>query len=59
MELPKQEVFYTYFVEFTEVFGNWDCKSGMITLRSFPLPSMIIELGEVKVLETWKQEIKQ
>lgn len=48
-----------YFPEFTEVFGSWDCKSGMITLREFPLPSMIVELGETKVLETWKKEIKQ
>ena len=48
-----------YFPEFTDVFGSWDCKSGMITLREFPLPSMIVELGEIKVLETWKKEIKQ
>jgi len=48
-----------YFPEFSEVFGSWDCKSGMITLREFPLPSMIVKLGENKVLETWKKEIKQ
>lgn len=48
-----------YFPEFPTVFGNWECKSGMITLKSFPLPSMIVELGEAKVLETWKKEIKQ
>ena len=48
-----------YFPEFTEVFGSWDCKSGMITLREFPLPSMIVDLGEAKVLEIWKREIKQ
>lgn len=48
-----------YFPEFTEVFGTWDCKSGIITLRQFPLPSMIVELGEIKILETWKKEIKQ
>lgn len=48
-----------YFPEFTTVFGNWECKSGMITLKSFPLPLMIVELGEAKVLETWKKEIKQ
>ncbi len=48
-----------YFPEFTTVFGNWECKSGMITLKQFPLPSMIVELGETKVLETWKKEIKQ
>lgn len=48
-----------YFPEFTKVFGNWECKSGMITLKQFPLPSMIVELGETKVLETWKKEIKQ
>ena len=48
-----------YFPEFPTVFGNWECKSAMITLKSFPLPSMIVELGETKVLETWKKEIKQ
>jgi transposase len=51
--------FDNYFPEFTKVFGNWDCKSGMITLRAFPLPSMIVELGEAKVLETWRKEIKR
>jgi transposase len=48
-----------YFPEFPTVFGDWECKSAMITLRQFPLPSMIVELGEYKVLETWKKEIKQ
>jgi len=48
-----------YFPEFMEVFGSWNCKSAMITLRQFPLPSMIVELGETKVLEEWKKEIKQ
>ncbi|MCX8167322.1 MAG: IS110 family transposase [Candidatus Micrarchaeota archaeon] len=48
-----------YFPEFPTVFGNWECKSAMITLKSFPLPSMIVDLGETKVLETWKKEIKQ
>ena len=48
-----------YFPEFTQVFGNWECKSGMMTLREFPLPSMIVDLGETKVLEIWKKEIKR
>ncbi len=48
-----------YFPEFTTVFGDWEGKAAMITLSSFPLPSMIVELGEAKVLETWKKEIKQ
>jgi len=48
-----------YFPEFAMVFGDWEGKAAMITLSSFPLPSMIVELGEAKVLETWKKEIKQ
>lgn len=48
-----------YFPEFTTVFGDWEGKAAMITLKSFPLPSMIVNLGEPKVLETWKKEIKQ
>lgn len=48
-----------YFPEFTTVFGNWEGKAALITLNSFPLPSMIVELGEIKVLEAWKKEIKQ
>lgn len=48
-----------YFPEFTTVFGDWEGKAAMITLKSFPLPSMIVNLGETKVLETWKKEIKQ
>lgn len=27
-----------YFPEFATVFGNWECKSAMITLKTFPLP---------------------
>lgn len=48
-----------HFPEFTTVFGDWEGKAAIITLNSFPLPSMIVELGESKVLETWKKEIKQ
>ena len=48
-----------YFPEFSTVFGSWECKSAMITLKEFPLPSMIVEHGEEKILETWKKEIKQ
>lgn len=48
-----------YFPEFTKVFGDWEGKAAIITLNSFPLPSMIVELGEIKVLEAWKKEIKQ
>lgn len=59
VENKIQQWLDNYFPEFTKVFGNWDCKSGMMTLRQFPLPSMIIELGEIKVLEVWKKEIKQ
>lgn len=59
VENKIQQWLDNYFPEFTKVFGNWDCKSGMITLREFPLPSIIIELGEIKVLEIWKKEIKQ
>jgi hypothetical protein len=31
----------------------------MVTLKQLPLPSMIVELGEGKVLEIWKKKIKQ
>jgi transposase len=59
IENKIQQWFDIYFPEFTEVFSNWDCKSGMITLKNFPLPSTIVELGEIKILEIWKKEIKQ
>ncbi|WP_162862552.1 hypothetical protein [Acetivibrio cellulolyticus] len=45
-----------HFPEFTAVFGDSEGKEAMITLSSFQLLSMILELGEAKGLEAWKKE---
>jgi len=48
-----------YFPEFTEVFCDIEGKTAMLTLRGFPLPAKIIELGAENVLAEWKKEVKR
>lgn len=48
-----------YFPEFTDVFSDIEGKTAMKTLREFPLPAKIIELGAENVLVEWKEEIKR
>jgi transposase len=48
-----------YFPELTGVFSDIEGKTVMKTLREFPLPSQICELGAEKILAEWKKEIKR
>lgn len=48
-----------FFPEFLDVFANWDGKAALMTLKLFPLPSQIVELGPENVLKAWKSEVKR
>lgn len=48
-----------YFPEFLDVFGDWNGKAAMCTLRLFPFPSDIIEMTPEEVLAKWKPFVKR
>ena len=48
-----------YFPEFFQVFKNLNSKTAIITLKEFPLPKKIVELGELNILQEWRKEVKQ
>jgi len=48
-----------YFPEFTDVFSDIEGKTAIKTLREFPLPANIVELGAEDILVEWKKEIKR
>jgi transposase len=48
-----------YFPEFSDVFSDIEGKTAMKTLREFPLPARIVELGAENILVEWKKEIKR
>ena len=47
------------FPEYFEVFRDTDSKTGMMTLREFPLPEQIVALGPEKVLAKWREKVKR
>jgi len=48
-----------YFPEFNKVFKKWTGKAALISLRNFPTPQAVLELGEEKIVAVWKQAIKR
>lgn len=48
-----------YFPEFFEVFSDLKGKTAIMTLKEFALPSQILELGELNVLQQWRREIQK
>ena len=54
-----QNVIQRYFPEFFDVFGDWEGKAALCTLKRFPFPSDIQELTPEKVLEKWKPFVKR
>jgi transposase len=48
-----------FFPEFLDVFAKWDGKAALLTLKLFPLPSQIVELGAENILKSWKSEVKR
>src|SRR5690554_5511428 len=49
----------TYFPEFFDVFGDWEGKAALITLREFPTPDKVIATGIENIVATWKKEVKR
>jgi transposase len=47
------------FPEFTTVFKDWRRNAALITLRSFPTPEKVMEMGVDKIVETWRKHMKR
>lgn len=48
-----------YFPEFFDVFGDWEGKAALCTLRLFPFPSQIREMTPEEVLARWKPFVQR
>jgi len=48
-----------YFPEFFDVFGDWEGKAALITLREFPIPEKIITTGVDEIVATWRKEVSR
>lgn len=48
-----------YFPEFFDVFGDWEGKAALCTLRLFPFPSEIIKMTPEEVLGKWKPFVQR
>lgn len=54
-----QNVIQRYFPEFFDVFGDWEGKTALYTLKLFPFPSDIKEMTPEMVLEKWKPFVQR
>lgn len=54
-----QNVIQRYFPEFFDVFGDWEGKAALCTLKMFPFPYEIKEMTPEMVLEKWKPFVKR
>lgn len=48
-----------YFPEFFDVFGDWEGKAALCTLKLFPFPAQIKEMTPEGVLEKWKPFVQR
>lgn len=48
-----------YFPEFNRVFGKWEGKAALITLKEFPTPARVVELGIEGIAARWRKEISR
>lgn len=48
-----------YFPEFNDVFGDWEGKAALITLKEFPTPEKILSLEAEQILESWRKEVNR
>lgn len=48
-----------YFPEFETVFKKWTGKAALMTLRRFPTPQAVLEMGQAGIVAIWKEEIKR
>lgn len=48
-----------WFPEYHQVFKDWSCKTSLVTLQLFPLPSDIKQLTAEEIYEHWKPYMKR
>jgi transposase len=48
-----------YFPEFFDVFGDWEGKAALCTLKMFPFPTQITEMTPEEVLNKWKPFVQR
>ena len=46
-----------YFPEFNNVFGDWEGKAAMMTLKEFPTPAKVVDKGADGIATCWRREI--
>ena len=54
-----QNVIQRYFPEFFDVFGDWEGKAALCTLKLFPFPADLRELTPEDVLQKWKPFVQR
>ena len=54
-----QNVIQRYFPEFFDVFGDWEGKAALCTLKLFPFPSQITEMTPEEILMKWKPYVQR
>ncbi|MCD8511350.1 MAG: IS110 family transposase [Bacillus sp. (in: Bacteria)] len=54
-----QNMIDRYFPEFFDVFGDWEGKAAICTLKLFPFPSQIVEMTPEEVLRQWKPFVQR
>ncbi len=48
-----------YFPEFNDVFGDWEGKAALITLKEFPTPEKILSTSVQQIVAAWRKEVKR
>lgn len=48
-----------YFPEFNDVFGDWEGKAALITLKEFPTPKKILSTSVQQIVVAWRIEVKR
>jgi transposase len=48
-----------YFPEFNDVFGDWEGKAALITLKEFPTPEKILSTNVQQIVAAWRKEVKR
>lgn len=48
-----------YFPEFNDVFGDWEGKAALITLKEFPTPEKVLSTGVQQIVDAWRKEVKR
>ncbi|WYU52904.1 IS110 family transposase [Bacillus sp. FSL K6-0047] len=54
-----QNLIQRYFPEFFGVFGDWEGKAALCTLKFFPFPSDISQMTPKEVLQKWKPYVQR